>query len=135
MGVREVEREPEVLQGIGRGLILEREENLDTKRLMKGDEGSLQQEYGGEAIEGTSDAYEWVDFKRNEGLPSGVILSSEPLKENFEDAKDYETMQLRSKREASSESCESFQSASEEIKIMVDVGTQTDEDVISCLIM
>ena len=63
--VREVEREPEVLQGIGRGLILEREENLDTKRLMKGDKGSLQQEYGGEAIEGTSDAYEWVDFKRN----------------------------------------------------------------------
>ena len=63
--VKSNQRQAEVLQGIGRGLILEREENLDTKRLMKGDEGSLKQEYGGEAIEGTSDAYEWVDFKRN----------------------------------------------------------------------
>ena len=63
--VKSNKREAEVLQGIGRGRILEREENLDTKRLMKGDEGNLKQEYGGEAIEGTSDAYEWVDFKRN----------------------------------------------------------------------
>ena len=63
--VKSNQREAELLQGIGRGRIVEREENLDTKRLMKGDKGSLQQEYGGEAIEGTSDAYEWVDFKRN----------------------------------------------------------------------
>ena len=60
--VKSNQREAEVLQGIG---LLEREENLDTKRPVKGDEGSLKQEYGGEAIEGTSDAYEWVDFKRN----------------------------------------------------------------------
>ena len=63
--IKSKQREAEVLQGISRGLILEREENLDTKRLMKGDKGSLQQEYGGEAIEGINDAYEWVDFKRN----------------------------------------------------------------------
>ena len=29
-----------------------------------------------------------------EGLPSGVILASESLKDNFEDAKDYEAVQL-----------------------------------------
>jgi len=183
--VRDEERAAKVLQDIGRGRILKREENLEGRRSMKGGEVHLMQDYediGGRkgvvtgategrilknkdnlelkrsgqkdedhlmqegfrergdvasrANESTSDTFEWVDFKRNEGLPSGVILASESLKDNFEDAKDYEAVQLiRAEREGSTESSDSFYSALEEIKTMVDVGTQTDDDVISCLIM
>ena len=62
--------------------------------------------------EGTTDTFEWVDFKRNgqyifirlvlkkilnsisEGLPSGVIMATESLKDHSEDSKDYEAVQL-----------------------------------------
>merc|ERR550517_1232085 len=118
--------------------ILKRADDTDLKRSSKsGEEHHLRQDYGGrEDVTRAADTFEWVDFKRNEGLPSGVILASESLKDNFEDAKDYEAVQLiRAEREGSTESCYSFHSALEEIKVMVDVGTQTDDDVISCLIM
>ena len=102
-------RDAKLLQNISRDLNWTTESILDDQRQLDEEDKTCCQD----AInEGTTDTFEWVDFKRNgqcifirlvlkkilnsisEGLPSGVILATESLKDDFEDSKDYEAVQL-----------------------------------------
>ena len=107
--VRKKERDAKLLQNISRDLNWTTESILEDQRQLDEEDKTCNQD----AInEGTTDTFEWVDFKRNgqyifirlmlkkilnsisEGLPSGVIMATESLKDHSEDSKDYEAVQL-----------------------------------------
>ena len=107
--VREKKRANKLLQNINRDLNWTAESILDDQRQLDEEDKTCNQDA---TNEGTTDTFEWVDFKRSgqsifirlrlnkilnsisEGLPSGVILATESLKDHFEDSKDYEAVQL-----------------------------------------
>ena len=102
-------RDAKLLQNISRDLNWTTESILEDQRQLDEEDKTCSQDA---TNEGTTDTFEWVDFKRNgqsifirlmldqilnsisEGLPSGVILATESLKDDFEDSKDYEAVQL-----------------------------------------
>ena len=107
--VREKERDAKLLQNISKDLNWTTESILEDQRQLDEEDKTCYQDA---TNEGTADTFEWVDFKRSgqsifirlllkkilnsisEGLPSGVILATESLKDHFEDSKDYEAVQL-----------------------------------------
>ena len=107
--VREKERDAKLLQNISRDLNWTTESILEDQRQLDEEDKTCYQDA---TNEGTADTFEWVDFKRSgqsifirlrldkilnlisEGLPSGVILASESLKDHSEDNNDYEAVQL-----------------------------------------
>ena len=107
--MREKERGAKLLQNINRDLNWTTESILEDQRQLDEEDKTCYQDA---TNEGTTDTFEWVDFKRSgqsifirlrlnkilnsisEGLPSGVILATESLKDHFEDSKDYEAVQL-----------------------------------------
>ena len=109
--MREKKRDAKLLLNINRDLNWTTESILDDQRQL--DEDEEDKTCNQDATnEGTTDTFEWVDFKRSgqsifnrlrldkilnsisEGLPSGVILATESSKDHFEDSKDYEAVQL-----------------------------------------
>ena len=109
--MREKKRDAKLLLNINRDLNWTKESILEDQTQLDEDEEDKTC-YQDATNEGTTDTFEWVDFKRSgqsifirlrlnkilnsisEGLPSGVILATESLKDDFEDSKDYEAVQL-----------------------------------------
>ena len=107
--MREKKRDAKLLQNINRDLNWTTESILEDQRQLDEEDKTCYQDA---TNEGTADTFEWVDFKRSgqsifirlrlnkilnsisEGLPSGVILATESLKDDFEGSKDYEAVQL-----------------------------------------